>query len=72
MFFWPSQFFSIEDRIRGASSWHKSTLAFVNFRALSHPSFYHLLPYVEGVFEQCDAEVISTLLDVTLFFENGD
>ena len=61
-----------EYRISGASSWHKSKLAFMNFRALSQPSVNHLLPYFEGVCEQFDASVILTLLNVTLFFENGD
>ena len=61
-----------EYRIRGASSWHKSKLAFKNFRALSQPSVNHRLPYFEGVCEQFDASVILTLLNVTLFFENGD
>ena len=77
MSFWPSRCFSIvclrmNIRIRGASSWHKSKLAFMNFRALSQPSVDHLLPYFEGVCEQFDASVILTLLNVTLFFENGD
>ena len=44
----------------------------MNFRALSQPSVDHLLPYFEGVCEQFDASVILTLLNVTLFFENGD
>ena len=54
MSFWPSRFFYIEYRICGASSWHKSKLAFVNVRALAltpppHPSIYHLLVYFECV-----------------------
>ena len=61
-----------EYRIRGSSSWHKSKLAFMNFRALSQPSVDHLLPYFEGVCELFDASVILTLLNVTLLFENGD
>ena len=61
-----------EYRIRDASPWHKSKLAFMNFRALSQPSVDYLLSYFEGVCEQCDASVILTLLNVTLFFENGD
>ena len=44
----------------------------MNFRALSQPSVDHHLPYFEGVCEQFDASVILTLLNVTLFFENGD
>ena len=76
MSFWPSRCFFYcllkdEYRIRGASSWHKSKLAFMNFRALSQPSVDHLLPYFEGVCEQFDASVILTLLNVTLFFEMG-
>ena len=31
-----------------------------------------VLPCVEGLWEQFDAAVIITLLNVTLFFENGD
>ena len=61
-----------EYRIRGASSWHKSKLGFMNFHALSQPSVNHLLPYFEGECKQFDATVILTLLNVTLFFENGD
>ena len=76
MSFWPSRCFSIVcSRIRGASSWHISKLAFMNFRALSQPSVDHLLPYFEGVCEQADgmhSVVILTLLYVALFFENGD
>ena len=60
-----------EYRIRCASSWHKSKLAFMNFRALSDPSVDHLLPYFECVCEQFDASVILTLLNVTIFFEMG-
>ena len=44
----------------------------MNFRALSQPSVDHLLPYFEGVCEQFDASVILTLLNITIFFENGD
>ena len=41
---WPSSFL-YRDCICGASSWHKSKLAFVNFSAPSHPSVYGL-PYL--------------------------
>ena len=59
-----------EYRIRGASSWHKSKLAFMNFRALSQPSVDHLLPYYfEGGCEQFDAAVIITLGNGTIFLE---
>ena len=44
----------------------------MNFRVLLQPSVDHLLPYFEGVCEQFDASVILTLLNVTLFFEDGD
>ena len=48
----------------------------MNFRALSpsHTSVYHLkFPiFWRYVCEQFDAAVIITLLNVTIFFENGD
>ena len=44
----------------------------MNVRALSQPSVDHLLPYFGGVCEQFDASVILTLVNVTIFFENGD
>ena len=68
MSFWPSRWFSIVClRMNIASK-----LAFMNIHALSQPSVNHLLPYFECVCEQFDASVILTLLNVTLFFENGD
>ena len=38
-----------EGSISGAPSWHEPELAFMDVRALSHPSIQYSLPYLEGV-----------------------
>ena len=44
----------------------------MTFRVLSHSTFDHIPSYFEGVCGLFNTAAILTLLDVTLFFENGD
>ena len=60
-----------EDSISGAPPWHEPKLAFMDVRALSHPSIQYSLPYLEGVHQELDPSVVLALLDVTLFLEDG-
>ena len=60
-----------EDSISGAPPWHEPKLAFMDVRALSHPSIQYSLPYLKGVGQELDTSVVLALLDVTLFLEDG-